>query len=273
MTVSNPETQYLAVMREILHNGVDQFDRTGTGTREIWAPTIRADLAAGFPCLTTKEVRWQKAVAELLWMVRGGRKVSELHRLGVHYWDAWADKSGDLGPVYGAQWRGWKTPGGAVDQLQQAVDSVRDAAHRGTPSRRIVVSAWNVGDLQEMRLPPCHLLFQFGVQAPYLHCAVYQRSADWFLGVPFNLVMYGALTHMVAKITGLEPGILQMQFGSAHLYSNHLDQAREQLGRQQHRLPALRISDLVTSLDSAEPGDFLLVGYTHEPHIAAPISV
>lgn len=281
------EAQYLQVMRQILGSGVEQRDRTGTGTLEVWGPQISCDLADGFPILTTKEVRWRKAIAELAWMMYGHTNTSELHKLGVKYWDKWADEKGDLGPVYGAQWRKWRAAGAGgfdaeIDQLAAAINTLTN----NPTCRRIIVSAWNVGEVPDMRLPPCHLYYQFNVQNGRLNTMAVMRSADWFLGVPFNIVMYAALTHIVAYCTDLQPGRLVMNFGSAHLYLNHLDQAREQLTRDPFPMPEARLESFFDHPDALEaaggdadllfelfqPKHFELLNYSHHPFIAAEVS-
>jgi len=278
------EEQYLEVMSRILDEGVEQNDRTGTGTIEVWGPQLSCDLADGFPALTTKEVRWPKAIAELAWMMYGFTDTASLHGLGVKYWDKWA-KDGELGPIYGAQWRAWRAAGeggwpATVDQLVNAVHMLRT----NPDSRRIIVSAWNAGEIHAMQLPPCHLYYQFNVQRGRLNTMMVQRSADWFLGVPFNIVMYAALTHIIAAVVGLEPGRLVMNFGSAHLYKNHVDQARTQLLRDTRPMPTAAL-DRTAFVDTEklcptedhlfelfEPKHFALEGYSHHPFIEAPIS-
>lgn len=284
------EKQYLQTMETILLEGSDEVDRTGVGTREIWGAHLRFDLADGFPALTTKQVRWHKALAELTWMMTGSTNVADLHKVGVKYWDDWAGPDGDLGPVYGHQWRKWETWGvgdisDSTDQLAEAISQVVERSS----SRRIIVSAWNPADIGAMRLPPCHLLYQFKLSDDRLNCAVYQRSADWFLGVPFNMVMYAGLTSYVAALAGLEPGILSMTFASAHLYQNHLEQARNQMEREPINsiarlsvdvLPRLKHAsgtelraEVAEHLDHAHPSMFMVTGYESHSHIEAPIAV
>lgn len=294
--LSPMEDQYLGIMEKILYTGTDVPDRTGTGTREIFGPQLHCDLADGFPILTTKEVRWRKAFAELAWMIHGKTNVRDLNALGVGYWDDWADpETGELGPVYGAQWRSWPSIGdhgcvtGGIDQLSQAVETLKTNPH----SRRIIVSAWNPSQLDEMRLPPCHLYYQFNVAGGRLNLMMVQRSADWFLGVPFNICQYAALCHIVARLTDLKPGELIMNFGSAHLYRNHLEQAKEQRSREPHPMPQLKFVDEV-EVDEATAKVFdlpevkllplhslrqfthkhlVIENYEHHPAIKAPISV
>ncbi len=276
--MKDAEQQYLDILSDILDEGVVQTDRTGTGTRELWGTTMRVDLAEPFPILTTKKVKYDLVLSELCWMLRGGTNVKYLHEHGNHIWDNWMREDGELGPVYGAQWRGWgawkdpedgtfKTPG--IDQLEQAIDCLKV----NPQSRRIIVSAWNVGQLAEMELPPCHLYYQFNVQNGKLNVLVVMRSVDWFIGAPFNICQYATLTHWVAKLVGLEPGIMQMQFGSCHLYSNHVDQAITQLRRDPMDCkPSLTI-DPTTTLETVSPEHFSLGGYRSHPFIKAPIAV
>jgi thymidylate synthase len=261
---------YLDLLERILREGADKEDRTGTGTRSVFGHQMRFDLAAGFPCLTTKKLHLRSIVYELLWFLRGDTNVGYLREHGVTIWDEWADESGDLGPVYGHQWRSWpRRDGGTVDQIAWVVDEIR----RRPESRRLIVSAWNVADIDSMALPPCHCLFQFYVSAGRLSCQLYQRSADVFLGVPFNIASYALLTHMVAAVTDLEPGEFIHTFGDAHLYRNHLDQARLQLARAPRPLPTLRIVRRVESIFDFRYEDFELVGYDPHPHIAAEVAV
>ncbi|MGH9382663.1 MAG: thymidylate synthase [Thermoanaerobaculia bacterium] len=262
--------QYLDLLRRVLEEGADRPDRTGTGTRSVFGHQMRFDLADGFPLVTTKKLHLKSIVHELLWFLRGDTNVESLHEHGVTIWDEWADERGDLGPIYGAQWRSWRAADGrTIDQLGQVVEAIR-----GEPaSRRLVVSAWNVGELDRMALPPCHLLFQFYVARGRLSCQLYQRSADVFLGVPFNLASYALLTMMVAQATGLEPGELILTLGDAHLYSNHFEQAREQLGREPRPLSQMRLDPRVTALDDFRFEHFELIGYEPHPHIKAPIAV
>ncbi len=262
--------QYLALMEKILHEGVSKTDRTGTGTRSIFGHQMRFDLAAGFPVVTTKKVHMRSVIIELLWFLRGATNVKWLQERGVSIWDEWADPEGELGPVYGHQWRSWPTPdGGSIDQIAAVVQSIR----QNPDSRRHIVSAWNVAEVNEMALPPCHTMFQFYVADGKLSCQLYQRSADVFLGVPFNIASYALLTMMVAKVTGLRPGEFVHTLGDAHLYSNHLDQARLQLTRSPKPLPTMVIADGIETLDAFEYEHFELVGYSPDPSIKAPIAV
>lgn len=262
--------QYLDLLRRILDEGVDRPDRTGTGTRSVFGHQMRFDLADGFPLLTTKKLHLKSIVHELLWFVRGDTNVAGLHEHGVTIWDEWADEEGELGPIYGAQWRRWRAADGrAIDQLSQVVEAIRD----DPTSRRLVVSAWNVGELDFMALPPCHLLFQFYVARDRLSCQLYQRSADVFLGVPFNIASYALLTMMVAQVTDLIPGEFVLSLGDAHLYSNHFEQAREQLTRQPRPLPQMHLDPAVRDLEAFRFEHFELAGYTPHPHIKAPIAV
>ncbi|MCG8591589.1 MAG: thymidylate synthase [Proteobacteria bacterium] len=262
--------QYLDLMRRVLDEGVAKTDRTGTGTLSVFGHQMRMDLSRGFPLLTTKKLHLRSIIYELLWFLRGDTNVGYLREHGVSIWDEWADEQGDLGPVYGHQWRSWPTPdGGGVDQIAQVVEAIRT-----TPdSRRLVVSAWNPADVPAMALPPCHLLFQFYVAEGRLSCQLYQRSADIFLGVPFNIASYALLTLMVAQVTGLAPGEFIHTFGDAHLYTNHLDQARKQLAREPRPLPQMRLNPDRTELGKFEYEDFALSGYDPHPHIAAPVAV
>lgn len=261
---------YLDFLRHILDNGVEKQDRTGTGTRSIFGYQMRFDLAAGFPLVTTKRLHVKSIVHELLWFLQGDTNVRSLQQRGVSIWDEWADEDGDLGPVYGHQWRSWTAADGrTIDQIQDVLQQIR----RDPDSRRLIVSAWNVGDLPRMALPPCHVLFQFYVSAGRLSCQLYQRSADVFLGVPFNIASYSLLTLMVAQVTGLQPGEFIHTFGDAHLYANHLEQAQTQLQRQPRPLPTLRLNPEVRSLFEFRYEDFHLENYDPHPRIAAPVAV
>ncbi|WP_374571754.1 thymidylate synthase [Phenylobacterium sp.] len=270
----HPEWQYLGLLRDILENGVERGDRTGTGTLGVFGRQMRFDLAQGFPLLTTKKLHRKSIILELLWFLRGDTNVRWLQERGVSIWDEWADEAGELGPVYGKQWRSWTAPDGRViDQISAVVESLKTTPN----SRRHIVSAWNPADVDDMALPPCHCLFQFfvapnGKGGGKLSCQLYQRSADVFLGVPFNIASYALLTMMVAKVTGLEPGEFVHTLGDAHLYLNHLDQAREQLTRGPQALPRMTIADK-RDLFAFEYEDFKLEGYRPLPAIAAPIAV
>ncbi len=262
--------QYLELLQHIFDDGVDKGDRTGTGTRSCFGYQMRFDLREGFPALTTKKVHLPSIIHELLWFLSGDTNIRYLNENGVKIWDQWADEEGDLGPVYGYQWRHWKTPaGGEVDQIANLIEQIRT-----TPdSRRHIVSAWNVADIDRMALPPCHLLFQFHVVNGSLSCQLYQRSADVFLGVPFNIASYALLTMMVAQVCGLEPAEFVHTFGDVHLYSNHIEQAREQLTREPRPLPTMRLNPAVTSIFEFTYDDFTLENYQPHPHIKAPIAV
>ena len=262
--------QYLELMRHVRDHGVRKEDRTGTGTLSVFGHQMRFDLSAGFPVVTTKKLHLRSIIHELLWFLRGDTNVAYLREHGVSIWDEWADDNGDLGPVYGYQWRSWPAPDGRhIDQIRTALDQLRD-----TPdSRRIIVSAWNVADVERMALPPCHALFQFYVVDGRLSCQLYQRSADIFLGVPFNIASYALLTMMVAQVSGLQPGEFIHTFGDAHLYGNHLEQADLQLAREPYPLPTMRINPEVKSLFDFRFEDFELVGYQCHAHIKAPVAV
>ena len=262
--------QYLDLLRHILETGTPKSDRTGTGTRSVFGYQMRFDLAEGFPLITTKKLHLKSILYELLWFLRGETNIAYLKENGVSIWDEWADERGELGPVYGYQWRSWPAVDGRhIDQISDVIERIR----RTPDSRRLIVSAWNVADLDEMALPPCHLLFQFYVAEGRLSCQMYQRSADVFLGVPFNIASYALLTLMVAHVTDLAPGEFVHTFGDAHLYNNHLEQARIQLQRLPRPLPALQISPNVKSIFDFRYEDFRLVNYDPHPHIAAPVAV
>ncbi len=262
--------QYLDLMRQVLDTGTPKTDRTGTGTLSLFGHQMRFDLSRGFPMLTTKKCHLKSILVELLWFLRGDTNVQFLHEHRVTIWDEWTDASGELGPVYGKQWRSWQTPdGGAIDQILQVQQQIRD----NPDSRRLIVSAWNVADVEQMALPPCHLLFQFYVAQGRLSCQLYQRSADLFLGVPFNIASYALLTLMMASTTGLQPGEFVHTLGDVHLYNNHLEQARMQLTRVPRALPQLKILRPRASIVDFEVADFELVNYDAHPHISAPVAV
>ena len=262
--------QYLDLMQRILDQGVRKSDRTGTGTLSLFAPQLRFDLADGFPLVTTKKLHLKSIVHELLWFLKGDTNIAYLRENGVTIWDEWADATGELGPVYGYQWRSWPAPGGRhIDQLGQVLQELR----RNPDSRRLLVSAWNVADIPRMKLAPCHAFFQFYVADGRLSLQMYQRSADFFLGVPFNIASYALLTLMVAQVCGLKPGEFVHALGDTHLYLNHLEQAREQLQRQPRALPVMRLNPEVTDLFAFRYEDFALEGYAPHPAIKAPVAV
>jgi len=262
--------QYLDLMRHVLEHGVRKSDRTGTGTLSIFGAQMRFDLSAGFPLLTTKKVHLKSIIHELLWFLKGDTNVRYLRENGVTIWDEWADETGDLGPVYGYQWRSWPAADGRhIDQMRQVLEQLT----KNPDSRRLIVSAWNVGELERMALMPCHAFFQFYVAAGRLSCQMYQRSADLFLGVPFNIASYSLLTLMVAQVCGLRPGEFIHTFGDTHLYLNHLEQAREQLSRTPRPLPVMRLNPAVKDLFAFRYEDFTLEGYDPHPAIKAPIAV
>lgn len=262
--------QYHALLRRILDEGHEKGDRTGTGTLSVFGHQMRFDLADGFPLVTTKKLHLRSIIHELLWFLAGDTNIAYLKENRVSIWDEWADENGDLGPVYGKQWRSWPNPNGAdVDQISWLIDEIR----RNPDSRRLVVSAWNPADLDRMALAPCHCLFQFYVAGGKLSCQLYQRSADVFLGVPFNIASYALLTQMVAQVTGLEPGDFVHSFGDAHLYSNHLEQAREQLSREPRPLPRLRLDPAVDDIFGFRFEDITIEGYDPHPAIRAPVAV
>src|SRR5215217_4185097 len=261
---------YLKLLSDILEHGADKADRTGTGTRSLFGYQMRFDLSQGFPLLTTKKLHLKSIVYELLWFIRGETNVRWLQERGVKIWDEWADENGDLGPVYGSQWRSWPAPDGRhIDQLAAVVDSIRTKPD----SRRHIVSAWNPAEVDEMALPPCHCLFQFYVANGKLSCQLYQRSADTFLGVPFNIASYALLTHMMAQVTGLKPGEFVHSFGDLHLYHNHFDQVRLQLSRDPRPLPRLTINPDKRDIFDFQFEDFSFEGYDPHPHIKADVSV
>ncbi len=263
------DTQYEDLLRHVMAHGTPKADRTGTGTRSVFGHQLRYDLARGFPLVTTKRVHFRSVALELLWFLRGDGNVRWLQERGVTIWDEWADEDGDLGPVYGVQWRSWPTPDGQhVDQLAQVLHTLRT----DPDSRRMLVSAWNVGELGKMALAPCHALFQFYVADGRLSCQLYQRSADLFLGVPFNIASYALLTVLVARQTGLQPGEFIWTGGDCHVYDNHVEQVTEQLSREAYPFPQLRVRP-TPSLFEHEYEDFEVVGYQHHPAIKAPVAV
>lgn len=262
--------QYLDLMKHVLDHGSEKKDRTGTGTLSVFGHQMRFDLGEGFPLLTTKRLHLKSIIYELLWFLRGDTNVRYLQERGVNIWNEWADENGELGPVYGAQWRSWKTAdGGSLDQISQVIDQIKT----NPDSRRLIVSAWNAGEVPKMALPPCHLLFQFYVADRKLSCQLYQRSADIFLGLPFNIASYALLTMMIAQVCDLEPADFILTLGDAHLYSNHIEQARLQLTRSPLKLPRMKINPDVRSIFEFDYGDFELVGYEAHPHIKAEVAV
>ncbi|WP_369812710.1 thymidylate synthase [Kineosporia sp. R_H_3] len=263
-----PDTQYEALLRRVLETGAPKEDRTGTGTVSTFGERLRYDLSQGFPLVTTKRVHFKSLAVELLWFLQGGTNVRWLQERGVTIWDEWASETGDLGPVYGKQWRSWPTPSGDVDQLGAVVDTLRT----DPDSRRMVVSAWNVSDLPQMALAPCHLLFQFYAAGGRLSCQVYQRSADMFLGVPFNIASYALLVHLVAQQVGMTPGDLVWVGGDCHVYANHVDQVREQLGREAFTFPTLEVAPAASLFDYTYD-HFRVVDYRHHPALRAPVAV
>jgi len=261
---------YLDLLRDVLDNGIDRPDRTGTGTRSIFGRQVRYDLGLGFPLLTTKKLHLKSIVYELLWFLRGDTNVRWLQERGVKIWDEWADENGDLGPVYGSQWRSWPDGhGGTIDQIADVVTSIRTKPD----SRRHIVTAWNPAEIEDMKLPPCHCLFQFYVADGKLSCQLYQRSADLFLGVPFNVASYALLTAMMAQVTDLEPGEFVHTFGDLHLYHNHFEQARLQLQRAPRPLPRLTLNPDRRDIFDFEFEDFMITGYDPHPHIKAEVAV
>ena len=261
---------YLELLRHVLEQGVEKADRTGTGTRSLFGYQMRFNLQAGFPLVTTKRLHTKSIIHELLWFLRGETNVRRLQAEGVTIWDEWAREDGELGPIYGYQWRSWPAADGSqIDQIQQVIEEIR----RNPDSRRLIVNAWNVADLPRMALPPCHLLFQFYVAEGKLSCQLYQRSADVFLGVPFNIASYALLTLMMAQVTGYQPGEFIHTFGDVHLYNNHIEQARLQLSRAPYPLPTMHLNPAVKSIFDFRFEDFALQGYQAHPRIAAPVAV
>ena len=262
--------QYLDLARRVLAEGVRRDDRTGTGTIGIFGHQMEFDLEKGFPLLTTKKLHTKSIIYELLWFLKGSTNVGYLQEHGVRIWNEWADENGELGPVYGHQWRSWPDgKGGTIDQIAKVVEQIRTNPY----SRRLIVSAWNVADIDEMKLPPCHVMFQFYVSDGRLSCQLYQRSGDIFLGVPFNIASYALLTMMVAQVTGLKPGRFIHTLGDAHIYLNHVEQIKLQLTREPYALPTMKINPEVKEIDGFEYGDFELVGYEAHPHIKGEVSV
>lgn len=268
--------QYLALLEDILENGVKKGDRTGTGTISVFGRQARWDLSEGFPLLTTKKLHTRSIIHELLWFIKGDTNIKYLNDNKVSIWDAWADENGDLGPVYGKQWRSWTTPTGEnKDQLSETIEGIK----KNPDGRRHIISAWNVGELEYMALPPCHLLFQFWVGDKgksgkrKLSCQLYQRSCDTFLGVPFNIASYAMFTHMIAQVTDLEAGDFVHTYGDLHLYNNHLEQAREQLTRTPGPLPKLELNPAIRNIEDFTIDDIKIIDYKAQPHIKAPISV
>lgn len=262
--------QYLTLLRHVLENGVERIDRTGVGTIGVFGYQMRFDLAQGFPLVTTKKLHLRSILYELLWFLRGETNIAYLRENKVSIWDEWADENGELGPVYGKQWRSWQSADGrTIDQISDVIEQIKQNPY----SRRLIVNAWNVGDVEQMALPPCHLLFQFYVVDGRLSCQLYQRSADLFLGVPFNIASYALLTHMVAHVCGLEVGEFVHTLGDAHIYLNHLTQVQTQIGREPYPLPQLQITRSVPSIFAFEYDDFAIVNYQHHPRIVAPVAV
>lgn len=259
--------QYLDLLQDIMDNGVDKLDRTGVGTRSVFGRQMRFDLSKGFPLVTTKKVHLKSIIHELLWFIKGSSNIKYLQDNGVRIWNEWADENGDLGPVYGSQWRNWNGEG--IDQLAEVIDKLKHNPN----DRRMIVSAWNVGKIAEMRLPPCHMMFQFYVAGNKLSCMLYQRSCDMFLGVPFNIASYALLTMMIAQVCGLEPGEFIHTLGDTHIYHNHFEQVREQLSRQPLPLPVMKLNPAVKNIDDFTYDDFTLEGYESYGKLAAPVAV
>lgn len=261
---------YLDLLAHLRNNGIPKNDRTGTGTISDFGHQLQFNLQAGFPLITTKKVPFKAVVAELIWFIQGKTNVDFINERGAHIWDPWADENGDLGPIYGKQWRSWPDhKGGTIDQLANVIEAIK----HNPDSRRLVVSAWNPADLPEMALSPCHCLFQFYVANGYLSCQLYQRSADLFIGVPFNIASYALLTHIIAQVCGLLPGRFVHTFGDAHIYKNHLEQVDTQLKREPRSLPTIQISQEISSIDDFDVQHFSLSGYHPHPHIKAPVAV
>ena len=262
--------QYLDFLKKILEDGEEKSDRTGTGTKSIFGYQMRFDLTNGFPAITTKKIHWPSVIHELLWILSGDTNIDYLKKNGVKIWNEWADSDGNLGPVYGEQWRKWRTKDNkSVDQIKQAIEMIKQEPN----SRRIIISAWNVGELNEMALLPCHAFFQFYVNKGKLSCQLYQRSADAFLGVPFNISSYSLLTCMIAQVCGLEPGEFIWTGGDCHLYLNHIEQAKIQVDREPLKSPTLIINNDIKSIDDFRYEDISIQEYQHHPHISAPISI
>ncbi len=261
--------QYLDLLDHVLRKGVKKDDRTGTGTLSIFGHQMRFDLNDGFPLVTTKKLHLRSIIHELLWFLKGDTNIRYLNEQGVSIWDEWADQHGDLGPIYGSQWRSWPAAEGNIDQISVLIDQIKN----NPDSRRLMVSAWNVGELKKMALPPCHVMFQFYVAEGKLSCQLYQRSADIFLGVPFNIASYALLTRMVAQVSRLKPGEFIHTFGDAHLYLNHIEQAKLQLSRNPRPLPQMKINPDIMNIFGFQFDDFELVGYDPHPHIKAPVAV
>ena len=261
---------YLDLLRQTLENGTAKQDRTGTGTLSLFGYQMRFDLSKGFPCLTTKKLHLRSIIHELIWFLKGETNIGYLKENGVSIWDEWADENGELGPVYGSQWRSWRTADGdTIDQISELIENIRN----NPDSRRLIVSAWNVGDVPKMKLPPCHCLFQFYVANNRLSCQLYQRSADIFLGVPFNIASYALLTAMIAQVCDLKVGEFVHTLGDAHLYLNHLEQAKLQLKRQPRSLPTLKLNPVIKSIFDFTYEDIELLNYDPHPHIKAPVAV
>lgn len=261
--------QYLEMCQHILDNGVDRADRTGTGTRSVFGYQLRFDLQKGFPLMTTKKVYWKAVAYELLWFLKGDTNIKYLNDNDVHIWDEWADENGDLGNVYGHQWRSWESKEGTIDQISNVIEQIKENPY----SRRLIVNAWNVGDLDKMALPPCHLLFQFYVADGKLSCQLYQRSCDTFLGVPFNIASYSLLTHMIAHVVGLDVGEFVWTGGDVHIYHNHFEQIKKQLSREPRPLPQIKINAETDNIFNIDFEDIELIGYDPHPTIKGKVSV